>query len=41
MTDRFTTVGSLDAGEAITVAAEIDGVVKSVPFVEGGHLASG
>ncbi len=41
VTDRFTTVGSLDAGESITVTSEIDGIVKAVPFTEGGHLQQG
>ena len=41
VTDRFTTVGSLEAGESITVTSEIDGIVKAVPFTEGGHLRRG
>ena len=41
VTDRFTTVGSLEAGESITVTSEIDGIVKAVPFTEGGHLRQG
>jgi membrane fusion protein (multidrug efflux system) len=39
--DRFTTVGTLDADEAITVTSEIDGIVEALPFVEGGHLCAG
>ncbi|MBE0566759.1 MAG: efflux RND transporter periplasmic adaptor subunit [Krumholzibacteria bacterium] len=39
--DRFTTVGTLEAGEAIVVTAEIDGVVEALPFPEGGHLDRG
>lgn len=41
MVDRFETVGTLEAGEAITVAAEIDGVVIEVPFKEGTRLERG
>lgn len=41
VTDRFTTVGTLDAGESITVAVEIDGIVEAVPYREGGHLDRG
>ena len=39
--DRFTTVGTLEAGESVDVAVEIDGVVETVPYTEGGHLAAG
>jgi len=39
--DRFTTVGTLAADEAITVTSEIDGIVEALPFVEGGHLRTG
>lgn len=41
MTDRFSTVGTLDAGESITVTSEIDGIVEAVPYAEGGHLVAG
>ncbi|MFO7609330.1 MAG: efflux RND transporter periplasmic adaptor subunit [Candidatus Krumholzibacteriia bacterium] len=41
MTDRFTTVGTLEAADAITVTAEIDGIVEALPFTEGGHLDRG
>ncbi len=41
VTDRFSTVGTLDAGESITVTSEIDGIVKAVPYDEGGHLQAG
>jgi membrane fusion protein (multidrug efflux system) len=41
VTDRFITVGSLEAGEAITVMGEIDGVLRELPFREGGRLAEG
>lgn len=39
--DRFTTVGSLEAGESVDIAAEIDGVVKALPFPEGGQVSAG
>ena len=39
--DRFTTVGSLEAGEAVDIAAEIDGVVKALPYPEGGQVSAG
>ena len=41
VTDRFTTVGTIEAGEAITVTSEIDGIVTAIPFREGGRLAKG
>jgi len=39
--DRFSTVGTLEAGEAVDIAAEIDGVVKALPFPEGGQVSAG
>ena len=39
--DRFTTVGTVEADESITVTAEIDGVVEAVPYAEGAHLDRG
>lgn len=39
--DKFATVGSIEAGESITVTSEIDGIVVSVPFHEGGRLQRG
>lgn len=39
--DRFTAMGSLDAAESITVTAEIDGIVKALPFAEGQPLERG
>jgi membrane fusion protein (multidrug efflux system) len=39
--DRFATVGTLEAGESVDIAAEIDGVVKALPFPEGGQVAAG
>jgi membrane fusion protein (multidrug efflux system) len=39
--DRFETVGSLDADEAVTVVSEIGGVVTRIPFNEGGRVGKG
>lgn len=39
--DRFETVGSVEAGEAIQVVSEIDAVVKRLPFVEGQPVRAG
>ncbi|MFH1843229.1 MAG: efflux RND transporter periplasmic adaptor subunit [bacterium] len=39
--DRFTAVGNIEAGEAITVTSEIDGIVVDLPFDEGGAIARG
>lgn len=41
LVDRFTTVGSLDASESITVMAEIDGTITLLPFAEGRAVAAG
>jgi len=41
VSDRFEGVGTIDAGEAITVVSEIDGTVVSLPFREGSHLNRG
>ncbi len=41
VTDRFEAVGTLDAGESIMIVAEIDGVLESVPFDEGGFVKAG
>lgn len=41
VTDQFTTVGTIEAGESIAVTAEIDGIVTGLPFREGGRLAEG
>lgn len=37
--DRFEAVGSMDAGDAVLVVAEIQGVVQSLPFQEGAYVA--
>lgn len=39
--DRFATVGTLEADQHVDIAPEIDGVVRSLPFPEGGHVAAG
>ncbi len=39
--DKFEAVGTIEAGEAITVAAEIDGRVVALPFREGGDIKRG
>jgi membrane fusion protein (multidrug efflux system) len=39
--DRFEVVGSVEAGEAITVVSEIDGTIVSLPFREGEPIRRG
>lgn len=39
--DVFETVGSLEAGEAVTIVSEIDGIVTRLPFREGAAIAKG
>lgn len=41
VTDKFTTVGSLEAGESVMVTGEIDGLVTALPFREGGPVKKG
>lgn len=41
LVDRFTAVGSVTARELVTVVAEIDAVVRALPFGEGQALAAG
>lgn len=41
VTDRFEAVGTVDAGESILVVAEIEGVVESIPYEEGGFVRKG
>jgi membrane fusion protein (multidrug efflux system) len=41
VTDRFEAVGTIEAGESITVTAEIDGIVETIPFDEGGFIRRG
>jgi membrane fusion protein (multidrug efflux system) len=39
--DMFSTLGALEADEAVTIVAEIGGVLTSIPFSEGGSVAKG
>jgi len=39
--DKIEAVGSLEAGEAMNVVSEIDGVVVELPFREGGNVRKG
>lgn len=39
--DEFTAVGTLEAGEIITVTSEISGIVRGLPFTEGGPIKKG
>ena len=39
--DRFEAVGTIEAGEAITVVSEIDGSVVQIPFREGAEIGKG
>lgn len=39
--DSFTTVGTLEADQSVTITGEIDGIVVAVPFAEGRRLAKG
>lgn len=41
VTDKFTTVGTIEASESITVTSEINGIVTAIPFREGGRLTAG
>ena len=41
VTDNFRAVGTIEAGEAITVVSEIDALVESLPFREGQPVAKG
>jgi len=41
VSDRFQTIGSIEAGDAITVVAEIPGVVVRMPFDEGEPVRKG
>lgn len=41
VSDRFEAVGSVEAGEAVTIVSEIDGTVTGLPFQEGGSVAKG
>jgi membrane fusion protein (multidrug efflux system) len=39
--ENFQAVGTIEADEAVTIVAEVDGIVTAVPFREGGELAKG
>jgi membrane fusion protein (multidrug efflux system) len=39
--DRFETVGTIEASEAVTIVSEISGIVVSIPFDEGGSVHRG
>jgi len=39
--DRFTAVGTIEAGESVTIVSEIDAAVKKVPFAEGQAIGPG
>lgn len=41
VTDRFTTIGTVEAEQAIIVTSEINGIVETVPFAEGQRVATG
>jgi len=39
--DRFETIGTIDADEAVTVVAEMGGTIVRIPFAEGGAVGKG
>ena len=39
--DRFETVGTIEADDAVTIVSEIGGIVVSIPFQEGGQVGRG
>lgn len=41
VSDRFKAVGSVEAGEAVTIVSEIDATVTRLPFREGESIAKG
>jgi membrane fusion protein, multidrug efflux system len=41
VSDRFEAVGTIEAGTAITVVAQIDGIITSLPFREGEPIRRG
>ena len=41
VSDRFVAVGTIEAGEAITVVSELDAVVERMPFQEGQPVRAG
>lgn len=41
VTDRFEAVGTIEAGEAVTIVSEIDAAVEGLPFQEGRAIERG
>jgi membrane fusion protein (multidrug efflux system) len=41
VTDRFEAVGTIEAGEAVTIVSEVSGLVVGLPFAEGQEIDSG
>jgi membrane fusion protein (multidrug efflux system) len=41
VSDRFKAVGSVEAGEAVTIVSEINGTITRLPFNEGASIAKG
>jgi len=41
VSETFETVGTIEAREAVTIVSEIDGIVESLPFREGGRVHKG
>ena len=39
--DRFQTVGTIEADEAVTIVSEIGGTIVKIPFPEGGRVEQG
>ncbi|HNW60161.1 MAG TPA: efflux RND transporter periplasmic adaptor subunit [bacterium] len=39
--DQFSTIGTIESLDAITVVSEIDGLVRALPFSEGGYIRKG
>jgi len=39
--DRFEAIGTIEASEAVTIVAEIEGTLSSVPFREGAPISKG
>ncbi|MBL0060723.1 MAG: efflux RND transporter periplasmic adaptor subunit [bacterium] len=41
VSDRFETIGTIEADEAVTVVAEIGGTITRIPYEEGGNVGRG
>ncbi len=39
--DEFSTVGTIEASEAVTIVSEVDGIVRELPFREGDEIGRG